>query len=513
MVILETIINFRQGEQQLNQITRDYTQIAYYPIAAVPIKLWVVQNPNLSILAETLVKLIHVCGPIAFEPLMMKMNIPTTWYDMMHYEMADLLIKGLIEEEQGQYSARQSEELTTYQYEQGYMIFDAIQGKFFNYIHIGNLYTTGEEITQFQLEENVAMNRTYYDSPRCDELMHLAVHEFNEAQKHEIFTGDRAADIMTDDTAVPAEIANVRFEKQPYSFVKKGFMPIRVFVPEEQRKNINWKEQLQQQMVTVMSPFSNKESSYLREVLRHQKEGQFCIEYVLDECEQTMYDFEFDDEETVEASIIQALAQAKVSKGIYPYLYSAEKKWLDVTQSKKCSIATLAEGINGFNVVIEGILKEVLATFNIKHVTIPTAWKSTHDKDFSKNVTKAQFLSIYEQLPRALKSNLHKLVHEVIERNHIEKTYDRLSGNRDLVAFLLIVDLLHEKKWLQKIEQRVAILSELDEIVSLRNKYSSHFNEESQYMTSQQCEEKLTYVRLHTYELIRFWEVEEDEVI
>ncbi|HEO8419802.1 TPA: hypothetical protein VBX77_001775 [Yersinia enterocolitica] len=491
-----TIIDFDYTQRDQRQLEKHSYQYIYYPIAAVPVKFWAVENIELSIIAHTLIAFGRL-KPFYFEDILVKMNIPKEWEEMVQYEIDHLLMKNLLKELPDKaYEAVQQEEIVSYEYKEGYMIFDEIRGEFFNYIHESDLLFQHQDLMSEHLTTNVELNRAFYEETKFDELMKTAINHYNESKKKLFKDGEYPEE---SDFAKEMD-TSIRVEKKTFVFVKRGLMAVPL------KGEVLFETDTKEQYVKIqaLSPFTQQPSVQLLSLI----EGQFKGKEIMDWLETVMlddlYNFEFakEDQEALFENIEKMLNGVQISQAAFEYLQTGEMKYIEYEKGEEAFIGERPNNLSTFNLAVEAILKVKLAQYD--DIEVPKEWVSERRQGTLSKYLQAKFYAIYEYVPKAIWNNLLTIAEKMVQYRTLQSVY--IYGNRDYIAALIIVDYLTNQQWMKKIAQHPESLEHAENVVSIRNKSGGHHDAELLKLSLQQYMQLFKKSRENAYKLIHFLE-------
>lgn len=489
MAILITVINLK------NQLhSREHMQYVYYPVAIVPIKYWHVAPFEENIVSLTMLKLCKL-RRLSRSTLLEILNLPKQWEPIVQKELDRLVLAGqLMTEHDLYYAPPESEEgvvekATVTTYEDGYLIFDEIQGDFFDYVHTSDFRSYPKNDLEYVLAENVQLNAHLYDEARTDVLMKTAVYSFNELEKQKI-QGDQPTEETNKEPLPP----HIRVDKQPFMFVQRGFIPVPLI------GDIAFNDMGEVYgRVEAISPFTDEPSQKLLDIIIEQEAGKESIEWLQTLVVEDARNIDFDPDDIVE-EISRQLQGVRVHRTVFEHLQAGELWWRDYQRNDERVPANRASAINAYSLAIEALLKERVTALDSWETPEPLATAYKHKK--LMNYLKQKFYLL--EIPQTILSNCKTIAEKFVRYGHLEKVPER--SIRDYIAKLLLFSAYHDQQLLKKFAQHKSIFHMIERIVLLRNKAGGHFNEEILTMDLDIYNSKLTQLRQDVYECIQFWE-------
>lgn len=494
---MKNIIEFNYSNKQKRLAKQDGQLYVYYPVAIVPVKYWSVEEVDMSIITQTILELGRI-RPFRLTELFEKMHIPEVWKDVIQFEIESLVMGKLLNENSdGTYETlKEKTEPIKYDYKEGYMIFDEVRGQFFEYVHEKDLFTSFEQQVDFELQTNSNFTHEYYEGPKCEEQMKAAVIKFNKTKKKFYSDGDQIDEIGILD--VSSE--EVRVEKKQFVFTKRGLMPIQLSCNDFP----NFKEGVPYFKVNAISPFTKNPSVSMLTVIEGQTIGKEAIEWFKELSKEHMNEGLFNPTEIVDLfdRIEEKLAGTKISQTVFEYLQIIEQIFMEFERGEKGNVGNRPSNISTFNLAIEALMQEKIV--NNRTIEPPTQWVKEYKDNTLDKLIKSKFREIADLIPVAIMSNLQNIAKKMVQYNGLEKV--RIFGNRDYFATLLIVDILSDKYWINKIKQYRTILFDFEKLVSVRNKKGGHHNDELFKMPHEDYVNLIRESRERMYTLIHFLE-------
>lgn len=487
--IVELSISAKKNRQAATD-----TQYVYYPVSVVPVKYWAVEKEELSIVAKTIVQLCQL-KPLSRAQLMEKLNIPPQWSYVIEQELNNLLMKGIVHERHGMmYETVDEPEPVQHVYKSGYMFFDEVRRKFFEYVHEGELMTSYDIEPPFMLERNTMFSKEFYDSSTCDEQMKLAVANYNERKTKYFEEG-----VTVEEAAIKtADVTHISIEKRSFTFVKTSFyMPIQLQVGDV----FYSVEGIPYQKPEVISPFIKQPSVVLQTVIEAQPKGKEAIEWLIAESE-SAFSQQFEEAETLLERIEERLQGVKICDAVFEYLQLSEQAVMNAEAGERSLVASRPAIINNFNLTIEATMKPLVAS--IQPFDVPEQWKKEHKKRQLPNYIEKLFYELRTDLPSSLKSNMKTIANKMVEYGALERVH--IYGNRDYMAVLLLHDRVHRKYWFNELKEAPHYLQKLERIVSLRNDNGGHHNDYLLQLSDEAFYKLLYELHDDVYAIIRFLE-------
>ena len=239
-------------------------------------------------------------------------------------------------------------------------------------------------------------------------------------------------------------------------------------------------------------------------VIEGQTIGKEAIEWFKELSKEHMNEGLFNPTEIVDLfdRIEEKLAGTKISQTVFEYLQIIEQIFMEFERGEKGNVGNRPSNISTFNLAIEALMQEKIV--NNRTIEPPTQWVKEYKDNTLDKLIKSKFREIADLIPVAIMSNLQNIAKKMVQYNGLEKV--RIFGNRDYFATLLIVDILSDKYWINKIKQYRTILFDFEKLVSVRNKKGGHHNDELFKMPHEDYVNLIRESRERMYTLIHFLE-------
>lgn len=489
MALLVTVINLKN-----TVYPKEYMHYVYYPVAIIPIKYWHVTEFEENIVSSTILKLCKI-RRLSCTALIDMLHLPKQWQPIIQKELDRLVLAGqLMTEKELYYTLSKKEEdvvenpIVT-KYEDGYLIFDEIQGDFFDYVHTKDFRIYPKNDLEYVLEPNVSLSIKMYNEARTDVLMKTAVYSFNEFEKRKI-----QGDSPVEETKKELPLLDIRVDKKPFMFVQHGFMPIPVTgeIAFDDMGNIYGR-------VEAISPFTNEPSQKLLDIIIGQEIGKESIAWLQELIVEDAKKIDFDPDDLIEI-ISQQLNGVRVHRSVFEYLQAGETWWREYKSNNELVPANRASAINAYSLAIEALLKEKLTI--LASWKVPESLTIAYEHKKIMNYLKQKFYPL--EIPSTILSNCKVIAGKFVRYGELEKVPER--SIRDYLAKLLLFSAYHDQQLLKNIAQHTSIFQAIERIVSLRNKAGGHYNEEILTMDVDRYKNKLMQLRQDVYACIQFWE-------
>lgn len=476
----------------------------YYPVAVVPVEYWSVQKIDHSIIAQTLLKLGDI-APFRLDEVCEKLGFPVEFHFIVDQEIQQLLKEQQLQEVMtGKYKTVKKQVAVSYEYKKGYMMYDEIRGQFFTYIHEKELLMSHDTYNMEMLTSNIPLTLELYQQTSFETLLKLAVNQFNLYQEKRFTEGVADTDIVLsshlEDEANEEINTMIRVEKQPYPFVKRGYIAVQLtgMIMQSQSGELYTK-------VSAISPFTDDHSVQLYELIKGQDVGEEAIrlvELMAKEAELQSFGSSPNEQQDTLANIETMLQGAQVSDALYEYLQTCERDYLRYKNGNG-EKGDRASSLNTFGLMAEALLQEHLEPYiQIEPILVKKSWLL--NGHVNRKALKADFYTISDHIPQAIWCNLEKLAEKMNRYGSIQNVH--YYGSRDYVATLLISDYLGEKSFYEKVLQHPQGLTYVEDIVAIRNKLAGHHSGWLMEMQNKKFIELFTELRESMYAFIRFME-------
>ncbi|MER2126540.1 MAG: hypothetical protein ABS941_05445 [Solibacillus sp.] len=493
--MLTNIVELSFSSKKNRQAKTTDSLYVYYPVTVVPVKYWSVEQQQLSIISETILKLCKI-KQYRIDELMTKLQLPPAWKSILAAEMDDLLLKNLIVKQHDYFEAKDKEvDSTSYEYKEGVMFFDEVRGQFFEYVHEDELLFSYEQTLDLQIDGNTECTKAYYEDVKCDEQMKRAVYNYNEIKK-KFFEDGAVIEEVPVENAITKEI---RAEKKSFAFTKRAYLPIRLKL-----EQLFYDEQGTYTPAIAISPFTNEKSALLYSIIENQDQGKLAIEWLIETNQASL-------EQEMMVSIGQVsildrveagLQGTTVSQAVLEYLQLGEKVLIEAEQGERHNPALRAAYINNYNLAIEAVMQELIETK--RTLQAPRHWKQAYEQKTLDKVIETIVYSMGHTLPAAILRNMKKIAQQMIKLEQGQSLH--VYGNRDFMALLLLADELEQRQWQKRLIEQAHVLPMYEQLVELRNKTGSHHDETLFQMSPSAYYELLQKTKQQAYAIIQFLE-------